>query len=383
MSPLKETPLKTKNNISETNQPANQTDPAKIPIEKLGFDNWFELNSRAYMENDFSAARVIEVNKNNYKVSNGRQDTIAELSGRFIFNTEERTGFPTVGDWVAVQYFDEGTLAIIHHLFPRKSLLKRKDPGKAVEFQLIAANIDYAFIVQSVDVNFNLNRLARYFVMANESRIEPIVVLSKTDLIPEETLSEIIEKIKRAGSNYLVLPISSIDGNGIERLKKSLMPGKTYCLLGSSGVGKTTLLNRLVGESRFDVKEVREKDHKGRHTTTRRQLIVLTLGSIIIDTPGMRELGNFNVDTGIEETFDDIVSYSKKCRFKDCTHTHEEGCAVKEAASQGSIDMDRYDNFLKIRKESEYYEMSYLEKQKKNKALSKTIKNYKKSIRKK
>jgi len=261
--------------------------------------------------------------------------------------------------------------------------LKRKDPGKAVEFQSIAANIDYAFIMQSVDANFNLNRLERYFVMVNESKIQPIVILSKTDLISDNELSEILNKVERFNKKYLFLPISNVTDDGLEILKKELQEYKTYCLLGSSGVGKSTLLNKLLGEELFAVNEVREKDSKGKHTTARRQLIRLDSGSIFIDTPGMRELGNFAIDAGLEETFDEIASYNGKCRFKDCSHTHEDGCAVKEAVEQGIIEEERYNNFLKIHKESAYYEMSYLEKRRRDKAFGKIMKNYKKSMRKK
>ena len=371
------------NNISEGNETRIQNSLSRTLLDKLGYDEWLELKSKEYLKDGFSIARIIEVNKNNYKVNDGQHDIFAELSGKFLFSIENSIDYPTVGDWVVVQCFDNYSLAIIHHILPRKSLLKRKDPGKAVEFQLIAANIDYAFIMQSVDSNFNLNRLERYFVMINESKIQPIVILSKTDLISEDKLSEINDRIERFNDKYLFLPISNVTDDGIETLKKELQSCKTYCLLGSSGVGKTTLLNKLLGEQRFDVSEVRGKDSKGRHTTVSRQLIRLESGSIFIDTPGMRELGNFAIDIGLDETFDEIVSFSNQCRFKDCTHIHEEGCAVKEAVEQGIIDEDRYNNFLNIQKESAYYQMSYLEKRKKDKSFSKMVKNYKKLIRKK
>lgn len=363
----------TSNNISEKN---------KSELRKSGFDEWFESKSKEYM-NDFSMVRITEVNKNKYKVSDGCHEMSAELSGKFMFNIETSLDYPAVGDWVAVQIFDNYSLAIIHHILPRKSLLKRKDPGKAVEFQLIAANIDYAIIVQSADVNFNLNRLERYLVMVHESRIQPIVVLSKTDLISEDVFSEIIVKMKRFENKYRFLPLSNLTGEGIQALQNELRPEKTYCLLGSSGVGKTMLLNKLIGEQRFQVNEVREKDGKGKHTTVRRQLIRLESGCIFIDTPGMRELGNFSVDNGLNETFDEISTISSQCRFKDCTHTHEEGCAVKEAVERGDINEDRYKNYLRILKESQFYNMSYLEKRKKNKAFGKMLKNHKKTMRKK
>ncbi len=374
MSTLQEKYPKDINNISEKN---------KAELNKLGYDKWFEFKSKEYIKDNFSVARIIEVNKNNYKVSNGQYEIFAELSGKFLFNIEDSTDYPTIGDWVVVQCFDDYSLAVIHHILPRKSLLKRKDPGKAIEFQLIAANIDYAFIMQSADSNFNLNRLERYFVMINESKIQPIVVLSKTDLISDDELSEISDRIKRFDDKYLFLPISNVTDQGIVALQNKLQANKTYCLLGSSGVGKTTLLNRLLGERQFEVNEVREKDRKGKHTTVRRQLIRTESGSIFIDTPGMRELGNFSIDSGLEETFDEIVSFSSQCRFKDCTHTHEEGCAVKKAVKQGVINEDRYKNFLKIQKESKFYDMSYFEKRKRDKTFGKMMKNYKKTMRKK
>ena len=383
MSTLQEKHPKDITDISEENKSELENSLLKTSLEKLGYDEWFESKSKEYIKDGFSIARIAEVNKNNYKVSDGQHDIFAELSGKFLFTIENSIDYPTVGDWVVVQSFDDYSLAIIHHILPRKSLLKRKDPGKAVEFQLIAANIDYAFVMQAVDSNFNLNRLERYFVMINESKIQPIVILSKTDLISEDDLFEISDSIKRFNDKYLFLPISNITDDGIEILQKELESNKTYCLLGSSGVGKTTLLNKLLGEQLFEVNEVREKDSKGKHTTVRRQLIRLESGSIFIDTPGMRELGNFSIENGLDETFDEIVSFSSQCRFKDCTHTHEEGCAVKEAVEQGIIDEDRYNNFLKIQKESEYYQMSYLEKRNKDKTFGKMIKNYNKSIRKK
>jgi len=352
MSSIREEKPKDIKTISERNKIDRDNNLANTFLEQLGYDEWFDDKRKEFPKNDFSIARIVEVNRNNYKVSNGQDDIFAELSGKFLFDAANTLDFPTVGDWVVVQYFDDYSLAIIHHILPRKSLLKRKDPGKAVEFQLIAANIDYALIMQSVDSNFNLNRLERYFVMTNESKIQPMVVLSKTDLISTGELSEINDQIRKFNSKYLVLPISNVSNQGITTLKNALESGKTYCLLGSSGVGKTTLLNRLLGEELFKVNEVREKDSKGRHTSTRRQLIRLEAGSIFIDTPGMRELGNFAVDTGLEETFHEIASYSSQCRFNNCTHTHEEGCAVIGAVEQGIIDEERYKNFLRIQKES-------------------------------
>lgn len=352
-------------------------------VEQLGYDEWFAQKEFDLLNDEFVVARVVEVNKNNYKVSSGKNEIQAELSGKFLFSIESSLDYPTVGDWVAVQYFDQNSHAIIHQLLPRKSVLKRKDPGKKVEFQLIAANIDYALIVQSADSNFNLNRLERYLVMANDSNIQPIIILSKTDLLTEKERTDIYEQLQPLIQKYTFFAISSVSEDGIDALNQELQLAKTYCLLGSSGVGKTTLLNTLIGENLLDVHEVREKDSKGRHTTVRRQLIRLDSGPIFIDTPGMRELGNFSVDTGLEETFDEINSLSHHCRFKDCTHIHEPGCAVIEAVKNGLIEESRYQNYLKIQKEAAYYNMTYVDKRQKDKEFGKMFKNLKKSMRKK
>lgn len=352
-------------------------------LEQLGFDQWFRDQSKPYLKDGYSIAKVIEVNKSSYLVSDGLHNIIAKLSGKFIFNTKSKIDYPTVGDWVVIRRIKDKSKATIRNILPRKSLLKRKDPGKSVEFQLIAANIDYALVMQSVDSNFDLNRLERYLVMANESRIQPIVVLSKTDLISADELSEINDKTKRFTDKYLFLPISNVTNDGIKALRDQLKSKQTYCLLGSSGVGKTTLLNTLLGEDLLAVSPVREIDGKGIHTTTKRQLILLESGAIFIDTPGMRELGNFAIDTGLQETFDEIISHSSRCRFNDCTHTHEKKCAVIAAVEQGLIDKDSYENYLRIQQESAFYETSLINKKRKDKAFAKVRRNYLKSTRKK
>lgn len=347
-------------------------------LEILGYDEWNRDTDAEHIADGFSPARIIEVNKNSYIVSDGRHEMSAELTGKFMFNAESALDFPTVGDWVAIQSFDDDTYAIIHSVLPRKTLLKRKEPGKRIDFQLIASNIDFGLVVQSAErLNFNL--LDRYFVMLHETGIQPIAVFSKIDLLSPSELSEAESKLSRLKNQYLL--ISNTTGEGMEELSRRLMPGKTYCLLGPSGAGKTSLLNSLLGTDMFKVSEVREKDGKGRHTTARRQLIRLDSGAIFIDTPGMRELGNFEIEDGIDQTFEEFSAYIPRCRFRDCTHAHEKGCAVIEAVERGEIEKSRYNNYLKLRRESEFYDMQYQEKRKKDKSFGKMMKDYKKHIK--
>lgn len=346
-----------------------------INPQRLGYDEYIGSVDTNFIEGELSPARVIEVNKNSFVVSDGIHEMPAELSGKFIFDTEDSLDFPTVGDWIAIQALDNYMHAIIHKVLPRKTLLKRKEPGKRIDFQLIAANIDFGLVVQSAEhPNFNL--LDRYIVMLNDSGIEPIIVFSKTDLLSSSELDALKMDLLKTRNHFLL--ISNVAEGGVKALSDNLLPGKTYCLLGQSGVGKTSLLNSLLGADMFKVNEVREKDGKGKHTTVRRQLIYLDSGSIFIDTPGMRELGNFEIEAGLDLTFDDFSEYASRCRFRNCTHTHEEGCAIIEAVQKGIIEEDRFRNYLKLKKESAHYAMSYHEKRKKEKSFGKIIKNYKK-----
>ncbi|MFC1528578.1 ribosome small subunit-dependent GTPase A [Candidatus Latescibacterota bacterium] len=353
-----------------------------MELKDLGFSDWFRERMKESQLPGYSLARVVAVNKDNYGIRNEKAEIPAEITGKIMYGAESNLVFPTVGDWVLVKYVNDDTFAIIHEIVPRKSLLKRKVSGKKIDYQLIAANIDFAFIVQSNDFNFNLRRLERYLIMVNESNIEPVILLSKCDLISREQLEKNILAIKSINNNYTILGFSNKTGEGLDEIQRVIKQGKTYCLLGSSGVGKTTLLNRLIGQTIFATGEVREKDGKGRHVTARRQLTILDQGGLIIDTPGMRELGNIGVDTGLNETFKDIVTLTRKCRFKNCTHITEPGCSVLEAVEKGELSAKRYQNYLKLRKESEYYEMSYLDKRKKDKKFGKFIKSFKKNKKK-
>ena len=236
--------------------------------------------------------------------------------------------------------------------------------------------------MQSLDANFNLTRLERFLVMTNDSNIEPIVLLSKSDLVSSDDLEKMIMEVRNINSNCKIFSFSNKTGTGLEQIESIIKSGMTYCLLGSSGVGKTTLINNLIGEEKYATGDVRKKDSRGKHITTNRQLIILKNGGMVIDTPGLRELANIGATTGIDETFTDINDLSDNCRFNDCTHISEPGCSVLEALKNGEIDSKHYDNYLKLRKESEHNEMTYHEKRRKDKDFGKFLKVVKKSFKK-
>ena len=346
-----------------------------MKIEQLGFNKWFfdEIDPTKLI--DHQIARVITVNKDSYTIDNGKGEVSAEVTGKLLFSADSPLDYPATGDWVFAQYFDNDSFAIISEIIPRKSILKRKTSGKKIEFQLIATNIDTGLIVQSLDNNYNLRRLERYLVMIIQSNIQPVVLLSKSDLLPVGEIDKKVDEIHALYPDIRVLPFSNEDNTNLKHVKELLVPKKTYCLLGSSGVGKTTLINNLLDGMRLKTHSVREKDGKGRHITTRRQLIKLKNGAMIIDTPGMRELGNFAVDTGIYGTFDEITELSNQCRYNDCSHTQEQGCSILAALKDGIISQERYQSFIKLNKESAFYEMSYLDKKRKDKKFGKFVKS--------
>lgn len=319
---------------------------------------------------EHEVARVFVVDRDRYIVTSETGEYSAKLTGKFRYTASPETDYPCVGDWVCIQHHENEDAAVISQVLPRKSCLQRKSAGRKVEHQLIAANIDVAFIVQSCHFDFNVKRLERYLVIVNEADIEPIILLTKTDLISSAELNEIITRIREMGVSVRVLPLSNITGDGIDEVRQLMLPARTYCLIGSSGVGKTTLINQLMGSAVYETGLVSETG-EGRHTTVRRQLITLDNGAMLLDTPGMRELGILGASEGIEDSYSDIKELASQCRFNDCTHTREPGCAVLKAIKDNRLDQEHYDNYLKIKKESDFYEMSYAEKRKKDKALGK------------
>jgi ribosome biogenesis GTPase len=351
-----------------------------MKLNDLGFDQWFQAHVSDLRQEGRDIARISAVNRGAYLIRNQTKEVPAELAGKFYFQLESSTDLPCVGDWVAVQYHNNDTEAIIYEVFPRKTFLRRKFAGDKVDFQMIAANIDVAFIVQSCHFDFNVRRMDRYLVMAADGGVEPIVVLTKTDLIAPEELEQKLATITSGTITARVLALSNITGIGFDEFQQVLVSGRTYCLLGSSGVGKTTLLNRLLGQDAFDTKAV-SGTGEGIHTTTRRQLIVLNQGAMLIDTPGMRELGLLGMNEGVNQGFEDIVQLSLNCRYPNCGHTQEPGCAVRAAVTSGALTEDRYSSYIKLKKESEYHELSYLDKRKKDRTFGRFIKSVKKQMK--
>ncbi|MGB3006622.1 MAG: ribosome small subunit-dependent GTPase A [Chitinophagaceae bacterium] len=327
----------------------------------------------------FEVGRVVAEHKERYTVRTVMGEFDAEITGNMRFLAKSRENFPAVGDWVALTTYDTD-FAIIQAIIPRMSVIKRKAVAQFGEVQIIAANIDYAFLVQAVDRDFNINRLERYLIICHSSYVTPVIVLTKIDLIDELQVSEIVKSIEVRIPKIPVVLISSETKDGYEALKKFLKKGKTYCLLGSSGVGKSTLLNNLSGRLLMKTNTISQSTNKGRHVTSHRELIVLEDGGILIDNPGMREVGIADTTSGLEITFDKIFSLSRDCKFKDCTHTKEVGCRVLEALNKQEISLATYENYLRMEKEKTHFESTILERRKKDKGLGKIIRNYKKFI---
>lgn len=352
-----------------------------MELSELGFDGWFQAKREEMRRPDCAVARITRVDRDRYLVRNEHGEIIAEPTGKLRFASASSQDLPCVGDWALVQYYDDNTLAIIHDLLPRKNFLRRKSAGQDVDHQIIAANVDAAFIMQSCDSDFNLRRMERYIVVAREGGVEPVILLSKTDLVDEKELEKRVSEIRLNRIDARVISFSNMTGTGLDMLHIALEKGKSYCMLGSSGVGKTTLLNRLLGREAFETNPVREKDGRGRHTTARRQLSVLDSGALLIDTPGMRELGMIAVGASINDSFSDIHELAMKCRFKDCTHTVEIGCALLMAVQSGSLSDDRYRSYMKLTKESQFHDMSYLERRRKDKQFGRMVNSAMKQIK--
>ena len=337
-------------------------------------DRWAETASR-YPE--LTAGRITLQEKGLYRVRTAAGEQKALVSGRFQYDVRSASDYPAVGDYVMVSDAGSDT-EVIHHVLPRKSLFVRRAAGTSKTEQAAAANIDTVFLCMSLNSDFNLRRLERYLTAAWESGAEPVVLLTKADLCGDIFQKQLEAESIAIGVN--VLTATDRDPDGYCQILPYITEGKTVAFLGSSGVGKSTLINRLLGEELLPTGSLRNDD-KGHHTTTHRELLFLPNGAMVIDTPGMRELGIWDAASGIEQTFSDIEDLASRCRFRNCSHTNEPGCAVRAAIRSGELDSGRWQSYQKLKKENSYFadSGSYLEaKGKKFKEISKINKHNRK-----
>ncbi|MFF2754632.1 ribosome small subunit-dependent GTPase A [Psychrobacillus sp. NPDC058041] len=299
------------------------------------------------------AGRILLEHKHLYRVITNEGEWLCSLSGKFKFD-HGREEFPAVGDWVVLEQMPGEEKGIIQEVLPRSSQFSRKVAGQTTEIQLIAVNVDYVFLVMSLNHDFNVRRLERYLLAAWDSGATPIVVLTKKDTCDD--LAYYINEVESVAFGVDIFTVSSVTGEGIDELSVLLSAGKTGALLGSSGVGKSSLINALSGEEVMAVNDIREDDSKGRHTTTHRELSLLPSGGQLIDTPGMREFQLWESSEGVSASFKDIEELADECRFRDCKHQKEPGCAIREAISTGSLKEERYKNYLKLLKELAHIE---------------------------
>lgn len=351
----------------------------KIKIEDLGYSAFFESNRKKLKLDGFSVARVMVEYKGAYKVKNVSGEYLAKITGKQMFNALSREDYPAIGDWVSIIEADKER-AVIHRILPRRTIIKRKYSGRN-ETQIIATNIDVAFIVESVDRDYNLNRFERYFAIASAGGIKPAIILNKIDLISKEKLDSKLVQIKDRFNNIDFIFTSIITEEGLEELKTYIEKGKTYCFLGSSGVGKSSLINKLLGANIIKTENISIHTGRGKHVTTNREMYFLENGGIVIDNPGMREVGMTDTSVGIDNLFDEITVLAKKCKYVDCTHIQEPGCEVLSALKSGKLDESKYSNYISLKKEAEYYKMTKLEKREKDRQFGKFIKNMKEELK--
>lgn len=351
-----------------------------MQLADLGYDEFFEAGRAQSGFASLPVARVVAEHRESYRVMTEAGERSAKVTGKQMFTAASREEYPAVGDWVAIEELN-AEQAVIEAVLPRRTVLKRKEAGGS-GMQIIAANVDTAFIVQAVGRDFNINRFERYAALVTAGGVLPVLVLNKSDLATPAELDEMLAKLKERLPAIETIAISTVSKDGLEALRARLLEGKTYCLLGSSGVGKSSVINELLGEELLATGKVSARTDKGMHVTTARSLIALRGGALVVDTPGMRELGVLDSEEGIGQVFDEIVELEKSCRFSDCTHASEPGCAVRAAIGSGTLDERQYRSYEKLKRENGFSEMTDLERRGKDKAFGKFLKKAKEQIKK-
>lgn len=321
-------------------------------LQELGWDSFFEKHFNPYKEKDFLPARIAVKQGNVYVVYSELGELAGKVTGRFKHNARSQSDFPTVGDWVAVKGNPRTQRMTIHGVLPRRTKFSRKmvsTEGRVVEEQVISANIDIVFLIVGLDADFNIRRIERYLTIVQGSGARVVIILNKTDLC--DSVDECIKEVEAIAPGTPIHAVCALKRETLEPLLTYVAPGETVTLVGSSGVGKSTIINTILGTERQKVGAVREKDGRGRHITAKRELIILPAGGIVIDNPGMRSVPLWGDQKGLEETFDDIVELTRQCKFTDCQHRTEPGCAIKKALEDGALDRDRYNNYLRLQRE--------------------------------
>ena len=325
-----------------------------MSIFHWGWHSYFEAIWRDREREKAVPARVIAQSRGIWRVAGDFGECAAEATGKLRLAAQEGADWPAVGDWVAAELQDQGGAAMIREVLPRRSQFVRKTAGKKIAEQVIAANVDTALLVSALDGDFNPRRVERYLAQCWESGAKPVIILNKADVC--ECLEEKQDEIEKVARGVPVCAVSAKTAQGFEELVRYLGRGQTLVLLGSSGVGKSTIVNRLLGRDLQEVEPVRESDSRGRHTTTARHLFALPGGALLMDTPGLRELHLWDANEGISQTFSEIEAFQARCRFTNCTHGSEPGCAVQAAIQTGALDLGRLENWRKVQRELEFLE---------------------------
>ncbi|MGB3759047.1 MAG: ribosome small subunit-dependent GTPase A [Rivularia sp. (in: cyanobacteria)] len=347
-------------------------------LEYLGWNDFFASNFELLRQQGLTVARVAMEHRNTYILHSEFGELSGEVTGKFRHQATQAE-FPAVGDWVVISVIESEKNAIIHSILPRKSKFSRQSAGGITKEQIVAANVDTVFLVSGLDGDFNPRRIERYLILAWESGANPVILLNKADLC--KNLEDCLNQVENIALGVPIITISAANFQGLEALQLYLQPGKTVALLGSSGVGKSTITNQLKGEAIQAVKAVRQGDNRGRHTTTHRELILLPNGSLIIDTPGMREIQIWASESSLNSTFEDIETLAEECRFRDCQHGEEPGCAVQQALQEGKLNNSRFLSYQKLNKELDYLSQKqdqkvYLDTKKRWKTITKSMRKH-------